>query len=41
MIQIDQKEFLQDLETLVNIDSGSRCPEGIRKVAEFFISQIL
>ena len=36
MIQIDQKEFLQDLETLVNIDSGSRCPEGIRKVAEFF-----
>ena len=36
MIQVDQKEFLKELEFLVNIDSGSRDPEGIRKVAAFF-----
>lgn len=28
--------FLQELEYLVNIDSGSRCPEGTAKVADYF-----
>ena len=30
------KEFLADLETLVNIDSGSYDPEGVNQVADFF-----
>ena len=29
-------QFIQDLETIVNIDSGSRYAPGIRKVAAFF-----
>ena len=32
----DLAAFLTDLEVLVNIDSGSWCPEGTAKVAEFF-----
>ncbi len=30
------KQFLEDLETIVNIDSGSQNLAGIQKVAEFF-----
>ena len=29
-------QFLKDLETLVNIDSGSLYAEGIEKIAAFF-----
>lgn len=29
-------EYLQDLETIVNIDSGSSYPEGVGQVAQFF-----
>lgn len=36
MDNFDLASFLKDLETLVNIDSGSRHPEGTRKVADFF-----
>lgn len=30
------EEFLQELETLVNIDSGSRIPGGTGKIADYF-----
>ncbi|MBP5162259.1 MAG: M20 family metallopeptidase [Spirochaetales bacterium] len=30
------ERYLKDLETLVNIDSGQDCPEGIMEVATFF-----
>lgn len=30
------KQYLSELEYLVNIDSGQDCPEGIRQIAEFF-----
>ncbi len=30
------ESYLKDLEYLVNIDSGSRCPQGTKKVADFF-----
>lgn len=30
------EEFLQELETLVNIDSGSRIPGGTSKIADYF-----
>lgn len=33
-LQLDK--YLQELELLVNMDSGSRYPAGVRKVAEFF-----
>ena len=29
-------QFIKDLETIVNIDSGSRCAPGIEKVAAYF-----
>ena len=29
-------QFIKDLETIVNIDSGSLCAEGIGKIAAFF-----
>ena len=32
----DLSTYLKDLEYLVNIDSGSSCPEGTTQVAEFF-----
>ena len=35
-INFDQVAYLKDLEYIVNIDSGSRSPGGIARVAEFF-----
>lgn len=36
---IDLNEYLNDLEYLVNIDSGSNDIEGVRKVSDFFIKK--
>lgn len=33
------EEFLKDLEQIVNIDSGSKCPEGTKAVADFFAAK--
>ena len=33
---MDMKKFLEELETLVNIDCGSYTPEGVNKVTEYF-----
>ncbi len=35
MMEFDKDVFFQELEKLVNIDSGSNSPEGILEVAEF------
>lgn len=35
-VNFDMPAYLADLEHLVNIDSGSSCPEGVAQVAEFF-----
>ena len=35
---LDKKQFLEDLETLVNVDSGTYCKEGVTFVAEWFAS---
>ena len=34
---MDLKEYLKELEYLVNIDSGSDNIEGLEKMADFFI----
>lgn len=31
----NEKDFLKELETVVNIDSHSKMPEGTAKVAEY------
>ena len=36
---MDIQAYLKDLEYLVNIDSGSECPEGLNTVAGFFSSR--
>ncbi len=36
LIEASYPDFLQDLETIVNIDSGSDHPAGIRRIAKFF-----
>lgn len=33
------KQYLEDLETIVNIDSGSRYPVGTKQVADFFAAK--
>lgn len=33
------EEFLSELERLVNIDSGSRMPQGTKKIADYFINK--
>lgn len=33
---LDRKQFLKDLEMLVNIDSGTYCRDGVNRVADFF-----
>ena len=33
---MDMKKFLEELETLVNIDCGSYTPEGVNQVTEYF-----
>ena len=38
-VTIDISEYLKELETLVNQDSGSTYPEGVAKVADFFHRQ--
>ena len=35
-IESRHNKFIKDLETIVNIDSGSHCAEGIEKIAAFF-----
>lgn len=35
----DQKKYLNELEYLVNIDSGTGTPEGVEKVADFLIEK--
>lgn len=39
MITFDRKEYLHELETIVNIDSGSCVPNGAAKVADYFESR--
>ncbi len=39
MKYFDEKQFLKDLRYLVNIDSGTRCVEGIDKIADFFLQK--
>lgn len=39
--KFDLQNYLKELEYLVNIDSGSRNPRGISKVADFFIKKYL
>ena len=34
------EEYLNDLETIINIDSGSMDLEGCRKVADFFCAKL-
>ncbi len=36
MIKFEEKQFLEELEYLVNIDSGSGTASGIRQIASFF-----
>ena len=36
MIKIDIEKFLQELELLVNMDSGLGNPEGITAVGKYF-----
>jgi len=36
---LDKKRFLEDLETLVNVDSGTYCREGVTFVAEWFANR--
>ena len=37
---MDMKKFLEELETLVNIDCGSYTPEGVNKVTEYFKQEL-
>ncbi len=39
MKYFDEKQYLKDLRYLVNIDSGTRCVDGIDKVADFFLER--
>lgn len=39
MIKFEEKQFLSELEYLVNIDSGSGTTDGIQKIADFFIEK--
>ena len=41
MVKIDLQRYLNELERLVNIDSGSYYPEGTVKVADFFESKYM
>ena len=36
MSKLNFNEYMQELEALVNIDSGSNDPEGVNRVADFF-----
>lgn len=36
---LDLNIYMQELETLVNIDSGSRFPAGTKRVADFFVNK--
>ncbi len=36
MSNLNKEQYLEELKYLVNIDSGSHTPEGVKKVAEFF-----
>lgn len=36
---LDKKRFLEELESLVNVDSGTYCKEGVTFVAEWFASR--
>ena len=39
MSDFNEKQFLKDLQHLVNIDSGTGCIEGIEEVADFFAAR--
>lgn len=40
MIRVDVEKFLQDLELLVNMDSGQGNPEGITAVGKYFADRL-
>ncbi|SKC42382.1 M20 family metallopeptidase [Maledivibacter halophilus] len=40
-LKFDLNRYLEELEVLVNIDSGSNYPEGVKKVADFFKKKYL
>ena len=39
LTNFDLDNYLKELETIVNMDSGSSYPEGVAKVADFFIKK--
>ena len=39
MVIFEEKQFLQELEYLVNIDSGSGTADGIGQIASFLIGK--
>lgn len=38
-MSLDLNKYMQELETLVNMDSGSRFPAGTKRVADFFVEK--